>query len=294
MDSRGVDTVPSDLAVHVGVVGVDGVAAEQESGSVNQAVAAFPLDGVDVVGYVHLPVDERRQRVVEGTAGVVLEIHHGHAVLVAIVEADGAAVAIPEGVAGTHNETDAVVAEVEAGQGAEHLGGVLLFLHAHPGFGMAFLDAVHQVEEHAAEAADGVHGGGVGTISVHGHPSVGGAIAVVFGHASDDGVGHIIATAQVSVGHVGVAGGDHDGLHLFPFAGEPYAVFGEGFGVAVVGFGGCCFAQREVGLGGLEGDVAFLFQVAPFLHHLAVMADLLCHAGKGHGKSHEAEKDFFH
>ena len=122
VDAGVVDTIPCDLTCVVSIVGIDGIAAEEEAGTVYQAVAAFPFDGVDIVGNVHLAIDERRKRVVEGTSGIVLKVHHGNTVLVAIVEADGTAVAIPERVARTNDETNIVVAEIQAGEGTEHFG----------------------------------------------------------------------------------------------------------------------------------------------------------------------------
>ena len=236
-------------------------------------------------------MDERGEGVVESAAGVVFEIEHGDAVFITIVEADGAAVAIPEGVARANDEADAVVAEVEAFKGADDFGGVGGFLHTHPGFGVTALDAVHEAEGDTSERAVGVHDAAVGAVGVHGDPTAGGVILEVFCHACDNGVGRVLADAEVGVGEVGIVGGDDDGLHLFPLAGEPDAVVGQGF--AVFGLRGN-LAGGDVGESCLGIDSALVVHLSPLAHHLILGSGVLSHCGDAHKESCQSEKNFFH
>ena len=243
-DGVGVHTVPGQLAIGVLIVAVDGVAAEHHAGAVDQAVAAFPLNHGGVVGDAELTLDVDGQRVVEGTAGIVLEVELTHSVALAIVEADGAAVAIPDAVAGGDEEAHVVVAHAAGGKGLLDDDRVFGLLDAHPGLGTAHLDGIHQVESHSGVTGSGdVNLGGVGaTASLL--PAV--AVVVVVGIAGHLRVGKPIAAALRGGGHIVVVGGDNNGLHLLPLAGEPEAVVGHAALHLHLALGGG--SQRDVGL----------------------------------------------
>ena len=105
LNGLGVLAVPDDGTYrNFFVVAIHGRRGHQTAGTVNEAVTTFPDDLVDVVGDAHLAVKNRWQHVVERAPVVVLEVEHGHLVLVAIVETDGAAVAEPDAVAARHEE----------------------------------------------------------------------------------------------------------------------------------------------------------------------------------------------
>ena len=116
---RGVDTVPCNLTIGVTVVGIDGIARQHHASTVDQTVAAFPFNHSDVVGNAKLFFNQGRKRVVEGTARIVAEVDHSHAVLVAIVEGDGAAVAEPEGVACADDKLHIVATQAHTVQFAD-------------------------------------------------------------------------------------------------------------------------------------------------------------------------------
>ena len=219
-------SVPGVLPIGTVVGRVDTIRGEEHAGTVDEAIAAFPKDFGHVVGDTHLLVDERGQRVVEGTAGIVGEVEHGEGVLVAVVESDGAAVAVPERVACADDEAHVVVAETHAGKRAEHDGGVFGMFVVYPGFGAAELDAVHEVEEHLAVVRDGVH---YRVVRAGAAVLPAGRVLVVVSIASDQGVGVPVVAILVAGDFIAVERGDDDGLHFLPFAGEPDAVLGEGF-----------------------------------------------------------------
>jgi light-regulated signal transduction histidine kinase (bacteriophytochrome) len=103
-------------------------------------------------------VQQRGYGIVERTAVArVDEVEHSQTVLLAIVKADGAAVAVPDGVARSVKETQAVMAQVHTFERFMHQDSVALLFNTHPGFGSAFLDTVHQSEKHHAKVRRGVH-----------------------------------------------------------------------------------------------------------------------------------------
>ena len=139
------------LAVCVGILVVGGIAGEELAGTVDEAVAAFPFEGGGVVGESHLARNRVGQQVVAG-ASVIVEVQHGYAVLAAVVEANGAAVAIPEGVG-------VVLDEAVVGQGLAladhhlfHGRGVAEVPHRDPHLA-AVLYGVDEVDEDALEVA---------------------------------------------------------------------------------------------------------------------------------------------
>ena len=151
VDGAGIFAIPGKLAVAIGIVAIDGIAGEHHAYAINEAVATLPLNGGEIVGDAHLLVDDGGERVVEGAARVVAKVEHSHIILIAIVEADGAAVAIPEGVAWANEEFHIVGAEAHAFEFAKHYGRVSGCLHAHPCLGTAELDGIHQIEADVAE-----------------------------------------------------------------------------------------------------------------------------------------------
>lgn len=226
VDGVGVAAVPSELAIAVGVVGIDLVAGEEEACTVDEAVATFPFNGVDIVGDTGLAGDERGEGIVECTTGVVLEVQHGDTILIAIIEADGAAVAIPERVAWSNDETYVVVAQVQASEGAKNDGTIGGMFDAYPSLGMAELNAIHEGEENFAKSGGGIHDSLIRASDIHRLPTADGVL-IVISVAGNEGVGHEIAVAEIGVGHIAVVRGYYYGLHFFPFAGEPNTVVGE-------------------------------------------------------------------
>ena len=291
-DAVDVLSVPNDLSVAVAVGGVDVVAGGHHAGSVDQAVAAFPLDVRVVVGDALLPADDGGKRVVEGAAGVVGEVEHGEAVLLAVVEADGAAVAVPEGVAWADEELHVVAAQAHAGQGVAHGGGVGGLLNAHPGLGAAHLDGIHEVEEHLAEVAAGVHRGAVGAHALFFPFAAGHVVPVVLRHAADQRVGIPVASALRGGGGVFVEGGYDDGLHLFPLAGEPHAP--RGHVLRCLALGGGQGAQGDAGGEVALRDVALVVPLAPLPLHLVRGLEALGRKRNGGQQSGHHENCLFH
>ena len=110
-----------------------------------------------------------------------------------MVEAYGAAVAIPERVARSDEEPHIVATKVHTGKGTQHLCGVFGFFNTHPSLGVSFLYAVHEVEEHTAKAGVGIHHRTVGTVYACRVPTCHYVVFVIFGIACNNRVGHIIA-----------------------------------------------------------------------------------------------------
>ena len=122
-------------------------------------------------------------------------------------------------------------------------------------------------------------------------PSRGG-IPIILGVARNEGLGHPCASRGVVGGDIVVVRCYHNGLHFFPFAWEPDAVFGQPFSGAfqgVRGFGGEGDTIGEVAI----RDVALLHLVAEFAQ-LLLGGLVLGYGSESHGyKSHQCEC-FFH
>lgn len=148
----GVATVPGELTDGVAVVDIDGVAAHDQSSSVDNAITAFPFNSCYVVRYSELFFDECWERVVEGSSGIVFEVDHSNAVVVAIVEAYRTAVAEPKGVARADDESHFVVAQSHCLKSSFDDRAVRGVFDSDPSFSVSHLNSVHQVEEYVAEA----------------------------------------------------------------------------------------------------------------------------------------------
>ena len=250
IDAAFVDAVPGNLAVGVHIVFVNGVAAEHHTCTIDHAVAAFPFDGGDVVGNAHSLFNQRRQRVVEGAAGIVHKIDHSDAVLVAIVEGDGTAVAEPERVAGSDNPFDIVGSEVHTVQLVFDEDAVLGVFDANPSLGSTHLDGIHKVEENiykfAVNSSIEARLGNIGATATF-LPAT--RIMVIIGISTDDGIGIPIVIVFVAGDEIVIIAGHYNGFHLFPFAGEPVVCWQ----LQTVAFGLCSlFGSGSNGIVGFE------------------------------------------
>ena len=237
MQRTDVLPIPYYRSERVLVDGIDSVGRDDRSCTVNETVAALPQHLGHVVGNVHLPVQKRGYGVVVCAAVArVDEVEHGQTVLLAIVKADGSAVAIPDRVSPPVEKAQAVVAQVHATERLVYQGRVGLLLQTHPGFGTALLYAVHQMEEHLAVGCCRVHPG-------HTRPEALNLPFAIYFMVILTITGHygfcvpfviVLVTRHQTI----VVGGDDDGLHLFPLTGKPYTV-GERLSL------GWCFRREK-------------------------------------------------
>ena len=146
LNGGGVAAVPVQAPYGIRVLPVGSGAGDETTNAIDQAVAAFPDEVADVIGNAKLPMQHGGQQVVAGTlVPTIEEVEHANLVLVAVIEADGAAVAIPESIAWGYEEPHLVSLETCVLHGCAYNRLVAGFLYAHPGLCSCFLNAIHDI-----------------------------------------------------------------------------------------------------------------------------------------------------